>query len=106
MCRTGLSTGFPRVTSTQVIVFALFEVRSDNELAPLGVARFLAFEAQISGQLVLSIACGLVCVQIQHQKYIRAIVISKPAKDHQQSPIWYFLFLLVSTVPISLQVCE
>ena len=50
----GFSTEFPRATSAQVMVFALLGVLVDNELAPPGVARFLALEARISGQLVLS----------------------------------------------------
>ena len=54
MCRVCLSTGFPRVTSAQVMVFDLLGVRTNNELAPFGVAWLLALEAGIIGQLVLS----------------------------------------------------
>ena len=54
MGRVGLSIGFPRATSAQVIVIDLLGVRSDNKLVLLSVARFLALEASISGQLVLS----------------------------------------------------
>ena len=50
----GFTTEFLRVTSTQMMVFALLGVLLDNELAPPGVARFLSLEAGISGQLVLS----------------------------------------------------
>ena len=51
----GFSTEFSLATSAQVMVFALLGVLVDNELAPPGVARFLASEAGISGQLVLSL---------------------------------------------------
>ena len=54
MYRVGLPMEFRRATSAQVIVFDLLGVRSVNKLAPLGVAQFLALEAWISGQLVLS----------------------------------------------------
>ena len=50
----GSTTEFPRATSAQVMVFALLGVLVDNELAPTGVARILALEAGIIGQLVLS----------------------------------------------------
>ena len=36
------------------MVFDLSGVRANNELGPRGVAQFLALEAGISGQLVLS----------------------------------------------------
>ena len=50
----GFSTDFPRATSAQVMVFALLGALVDNEIAPSGVARFLSWKAEISGQLVLS----------------------------------------------------
>ena len=41
----GFSREFPRATSAQVMVFALSGVLVDKELAPPGVAQYLALEA-------------------------------------------------------------
>ena len=54
MCCVGLSTEFPRVKSAYMMIFDLVGVRTNNELAPLGVAWLFALEAGISWQLVLS----------------------------------------------------
>ena len=45
MGRVGLFRRFPRATSAQVMAFDLLGVRLDNELAPRGVAWFMALEA-------------------------------------------------------------
>ena len=54
MNRVGDATGYPRAISSKVSTFVLSGVLGDNKLAQPELALFLALEAGINGQLILS----------------------------------------------------